>query len=101
MTYITERAVFQLTEKGLRLTEIAPGVDLEEDILAQMDFRPEIAEDLIEMDHRLFRKGPMNIRYAGSTPVKQLRSMFKEVASHRATSPNTNDSPAREPALAS
>lgn len=101
VTYITERAVFQLTEKGLKLTEIAPGVDLEEDILAQMDFRPEIAEDLIEMDHRLFRKGPMNIRYAGSTPVKQLRSMFKEVASHRATSPNSNDSPAREPALAS
>ena len=78
--FITERAVFRLTENGLRLIEIAPGVDLEKDILQQMDFMPEIATNLVEMDCRLFKQGPMNIRYAGSMPVKQLRSMFQDAA---------------------
>ena len=38
--FVTERCVFTLTEKGVELTEIAPGVDLEKDILAYMDFKP-------------------------------------------------------------
>ncbi|NLF00894.1 MAG: 3-oxoacid CoA-transferase, partial [Anaerolineales bacterium] len=37
-----ERAVFRLTEGGLELTEVAPGVDLERDILACMDFAPRV-----------------------------------------------------------
>ncbi|MBB1486942.1 acyl CoA:acetate/3-ketoacid CoA transferase [Oceanospirillum sediminis] len=86
VTFITERAVFRLTEQGLCLTEIAPGVDLERDILQQMDFRPDISPDLCEMDSRIFQSGPMNIRYPGSTPVKQLRSMLKQVTRHRAPS---------------
>ena len=44
--YITERAVFRRGKKGLELIEIAPGIDLDRDILAHMDFRPEIAKDL-------------------------------------------------------
>ncbi len=38
--YVTERCVFQLTADGLELTEVAPGVDIERDILARMDFAP-------------------------------------------------------------
>ncbi|MFW6597775.1 acyl CoA:acetate/3-ketoacid CoA transferase [Propionibacteriaceae bacterium Y2011] len=51
--YVTERAVFVLTPQGLELTEIAPGVDLERDVLGQMDFRP-IMNDVATMDAELF-----------------------------------------------
>jgi propionate CoA-transferase len=52
--YITERAVFELDPAGLRLIEIAPGIDLERDILAHMGFTPLIAEPLATMDPALF-----------------------------------------------
>jgi len=52
--YVTERAVFTLTSEGVVLQEIAPGIDLERDILAQMAFRPIIAEPLRTMDRDLF-----------------------------------------------
>ena len=52
---ITERAVFDVTPDGLVLREIAPGVDVREDVLAQMGFAPvRIADPLVEMDRRLF-----------------------------------------------
>ncbi len=57
--YITERAVFELTDEGLELKELAPGVDLERDVLAQMDFKP-IIKDCKLMDARLFENGRMN-----------------------------------------
>ena len=59
--YLTERAVFRLTDDGLLLTEIAPGVDLDRDVLAHMDFTPAIAPDLREMDSRIFRDEPMGL----------------------------------------
>lgn len=52
--YVTERAVFRLREHGLELTEIAPGIDLEEDILDNMKFTPEISSSLSRMDAQLF-----------------------------------------------
>ncbi len=52
--YVTERAVFKLVDEGLELLEIAPGVDLETQVLAKMDFRPKVAEPLKVMDRRLF-----------------------------------------------
>ena len=54
--YVTERAVFDLQEGMLRLIEIAPGIELEQDILNQMDFTPLIAENLKEMDKGMFEE---------------------------------------------
>ena len=55
----TERAVFRLVPDGVMLTEIAPGVDLQKDILDRMGFRPLISEDLRSMDPRVFTPGRM------------------------------------------
>ena len=60
--YITERCVFRLTAAGLELTEIAPGVDLQKDILDRMAFRPIINGEPALMDARIFRDEPMGIR---------------------------------------
>ena len=57
--YVTERAVFRLLPEGLTLTEIAPGIDLETDILDKMDFMPIIAKDLKIMDACIFQDKPM------------------------------------------
>ena len=59
--YITERAVFKLTPKGLELIEIAPGVDAEKDIIHEMDFRPVISKDLKPMQRKIFLEGKMGI----------------------------------------
>ena len=59
--YITERAVFQLGERGMELIEVASGVDLDRDILARMQFRPAIASQLRQMDLRLFLSERMGL----------------------------------------
>jgi propionate CoA-transferase len=59
--FVTERAVFRTSDQGLELIEIAPGVDLERDVLGQMGFRPKISEDLKTMDERIFRNGRMGV----------------------------------------
>ncbi|MCP4983687.1 MAG: acyl CoA:acetate/3-ketoacid CoA transferase [Gammaproteobacteria bacterium] len=53
--YITERAVFELDAKGLRLIEIAPGIDLERDVLSKMAFKPRIDDNLATMEKVFFR----------------------------------------------
>jgi propionate CoA-transferase len=60
--YITERAVFRLTDKGMMLIEVAPGVDLKKDVLGQMEFEPVISPDLKLMDKRLFEEGLIDLK---------------------------------------
>jgi len=59
--FITERAVLVITKEGVMLTEIAPAVDLEKDVLAQMAFRPIISPTLKTMEARIFRDELMGL----------------------------------------
>ena len=59
--YITERAVFELRPDGVTLIEIAPGIDLQTQVLDQMEFMPKIAPDLKLMDSRIFREEKMGL----------------------------------------
>ena len=60
--YITERAVFELTYAGLELVEIAPGIDIDKDILQQMEFKPIVHRDRVKlMDSRIFQRGRMGL----------------------------------------
>lgn len=60
--YVTERAVFELKNEGIVLTEIAPGIDIEKDILRQMEFKPIISDNLKQMDRRIFEDRPMGLK---------------------------------------
>ena len=63
MHYVTERAVFELRPEGLVLTEIAPGIDLQTQILDLMEFRPIFSSDLKLMNPELFREnGPFGLK---------------------------------------
>jgi len=59
--YVTERCVFKLTEKGMELTEVAPGIDIDKEILPLMNFKPIINKPSM-MDARIFVDKPMGIR---------------------------------------
>lgn len=77
--YVTERCVFRLVPGGLELIEIAPGVDLQRDILDRMDFAPAISPDLRPMDARLFTDAPMGLReQLLSVPLSQRLELDTE-----------------------
>lgn len=62
ITYITERCVLRLEQDGLVVTEIAPGIDLERDVLGQADIPLQVSPDLHSMDRRVFRPEPMDLQ---------------------------------------
>jgi propionate CoA-transferase len=59
--YVTERCVLRGTPQGIELIEVAPGIEIERDILAQMDFRPLVRAPR-PMDARIFLPDPMSLR---------------------------------------
>ena len=65
--YVTERAVFRLIHGHVTLTEIAPGLDVERDVIAQMGFRPEISPDLRTIDPICYSDGPLGLRKTWET----------------------------------
>jgi propionate CoA-transferase len=81
--FVTERAVFRVGPDGLELFEVAPGIDVERDIMANMAFRPAIASDLREMDARLFSPAPMNLGQdvgARARGTREPRRMLRDGA---------------------
>jgi acyl CoA:acetate/3-ketoacid CoA transferase len=62
--YVTERCVIRLTPAGLTVTEIAPGIDLDRDVLAQSDIPLRVSPDLRQMDSRLFHPAPFGLELA-------------------------------------
>ncbi|WP_102960430.1 acyl CoA:acetate/3-ketoacid CoA transferase [Mangrovicella endophytica] len=76
--YVTERCVMRLTAAGIEVTEIAPGIDLERDVLAHADFPLRVASDLRVSDAALYLDGPMGLRLhpakARQVPEEQARA---------------------------
>jgi propionate CoA-transferase len=73
--YVTERAVFRLGEDGVELIEVAPGIDVERDVVAKMGFQPRLSPNLKTMDQRLFRPEPMGLAdHLARQPCRALPS---------------------------
>jgi acyl CoA:acetate/3-ketoacid CoA transferase len=66
VTYVTERCVMRLTPAGITVAEIAPGIDLDRDVLAAAGFPLRVADDLKVMDGRLFRPEPIGLTLRAS-----------------------------------
>ena len=64
--YVSERAVFELQADGPVLIELAPGADLERDVIANMGFRPKVAENLKVMDPAFFKEAALALELVGS-----------------------------------
>jgi propionate CoA-transferase len=64
ITYVTERCVMKLTPKGLTVTEIAPGIDLQRDVMAQAEFPLLVADDLRLTPDAVLRPEPMGLTMA-------------------------------------
>jgi acyl CoA:acetate/3-ketoacid CoA transferase len=71
VTYVTERCVIKLRPEGLTVTEVAPGVDLERDILAQSRAKLRVANNLVPMEARLFQPDPIGL----TLPVRPTRAL--------------------------
>lgn len=59
--YVTERAVFRLSESGLELVEVAPGLDVQRDVLDRIPSRCSVTEPLPEMPAEIFAEAPMGM----------------------------------------
>ena len=69
--FITERCVLRLAEAGLEVIAIAPGLDIEKDVLSGMTFEPAISSKLAAMDPALFADAPMGLRNRPPQPLEE------------------------------
>jgi propionate CoA-transferase len=77
--YITERAVFRGSDP-IELIEVAPGLDVERDVLRAMEFKPSISADLREMDARIFHDSPIGLSAELATkPPRGSASRLREL----------------------
>lgn len=76
--YITERAVFELTSEGLKLIEIAPGIDIEKHILPYMEFKPIVADNVKLMEERIFKEEKMGLCFDDSPSYMELKDIIEE-----------------------
>jgi propionate CoA-transferase len=70
VTYVTERCVIELRAEGLTVIEVAPGIDLERDVIGQVDVPLRVAPEVRTMDSRLFSPEPMRLELAGRAVVQ-------------------------------
>lgn len=70
--YVTERCVLELRDEGLTVVEVAPGVDLQRDVLDRAEFRLHVADQVAVMDAALFDPAPIRLQL-GATAVETLR----------------------------
>ena len=68
--YVTERCVMRLESAGLTVLEIAPGIDLERDVLAQSEFPLRVSPHLKTMDANLFQPGPIALQLRPAMEVR-------------------------------
>src|ERR1700733_1016724 len=69
IVYVTERCVLRLEKDGVPVTELAPGMDLERDVLAQAEFPLRVAKNIRKMDPALFHAPPIRLELR---PAKEL-----------------------------
>jgi len=59
--YVTERCVFELVPEGLKLAEVAPGIDIQRDIISRMKFKPIVPDQVPLMDPDIFQDAPFGL----------------------------------------
>lgn len=75
VTYVTERAVLSLRPEGLTVVEIAPGVDLDRDVLARSEFPLQVADELKTMDAALFRPNKLGLTLSPTPPHSRVAAL--------------------------
>lgn len=79
VTYVTERAVLELRPAGLTVTELAPGADLERDVLARAEFPLQVSDELKPMDAALFRPAPLGLTLSPVAPHPRLAALASDM----------------------
>ncbi len=81
VVYVTERCVIELRDEGLTVTEIAPGIDLQRDVLDRVSIPLLVDPNLREMDARLFRPEPMGLVLPDRAPRRLEQAMGRAASS--------------------